>query len=100
VDFQVVWTEPALDQFEEAVRYAATESPAWAEKLRAELLETVATLARLPFLGPVYERDRRGRTREVMCQMYRVFYRVDEPAARVEVLSVWHAARPEPRLPR
>lgn len=99
MDFQIVWTEPALDEFESIVRFAASNNPSWAETLRDELLGTVATLGRFPFLGPIYERDQTGRTREVMCRKYRVFYRVDEAAARVEVLTIWHSHQREPRLP-
>jgi plasmid stabilization system protein ParE len=61
-------------------------------------LAAVAVLARLPFIGPAWERDPRGRVREILSRPYRVFYRVIEPARRAEVLLVWHAARQEPRL--
>lgn len=101
MDFQIVWTEPALAEFEAAVRFAAANNASWAETLRGELLGTVATLGRFLFLGPVYEyeRDQTGRTREVMCRKYSVFYRVDEATARVEVLTIWHSGQREPRLP-
>lgn len=99
MDFQIVWTEPALADLEAILRYVATHDSAAAEELRVELLGSVATLQRFPFLGPVYERDRTGRSREIVCRRYRIFYRVDEVAKRVEVLTIWHSARREPRLP-
>lgn len=58
----------------------------------------MAVFGRLPFIGLAWERDRRGRVREILSRLYRVFYRVLEPARRVEVLLVWHASRQEPRL--
>ncbi len=99
MDFEVVWTEPALADLEAAVRRTAEQSTAAAEALRVELLGPVEVLARFPFLGPAYERDRTGRAREIVCRKYRIFYRVQEPQRRVEVLTVWHGSRQEPRLP-
>jgi plasmid stabilization system protein ParE len=99
VDFEVVWTERALADLEAAVRYVAADDPQAAERLRLDLLGSVEILARFPFIGPAYERDRTGRAREILCRRYRVFYRVDEGAKRVEVMVVWHGSRQEPRLP-
>jgi plasmid stabilization system protein ParE len=99
MDWEIAWTEPAVADFEAAVRSAARHSEASAESLRAALLESVGTLARFPEIGPVYERDRSGRTREIVCRQYRIFYRLAEPERRIEVLVVWHSSRREPRLP-
>jgi plasmid stabilization system protein ParE len=99
MDWEVVWTEPAVADLEQIVREAARHSPTKAESLRAELLESVEVLARFPMIGPTYERDRTGRTREILCRRYRIFYRVVEEKRRVEILTVWHSARQEPKLP-
>ena len=98
MDYEVIWTEPALDDFGAAVRYLDARSPGAAEALRLEILAAVERLVRLPLLGAVYERDPSGRTREVLCGRYRVLYRADESAGRVEVITVWHSGRGEPRL--
>ena len=100
MDWEVVWTEPALADLEAALRLALRHSPAAAESLRSDLLESVGLLARFPQIGPVYERDESGRTREIVCRQYRVFYRLNESGHRVEILTVWHSARREPRLPQ
>jgi plasmid stabilization system protein ParE len=99
MDWQVVWTEPAVADLEQIVRNAASQSPTTAESLRAELLESVEVLARFPLIGPAYERDRTGRVREILCRRYRIFYRVSEEQQRVEILTIWHSARREPKLP-
>src|SRR5271155_2322987 len=100
MDWEVVWTEPALEDLEQIVRTLATQNPAAAESLRADLLESVEVLSRFPFIGPAYERDRTGRAREILCRRYRIFYRVHDEKRRVEILTIWHSARREPRLPR
>ena len=99
MDYEVAWTEPAFADLEAIVRHVARNNPTAAEALRVELLGHVKVLARFPLIGPVYERDRSGRTREILCRGYRIFYRVSEPARRVEILTVWHSARREPQLP-
>lgn len=100
MDYDVAWSHRALADLEAAVRHGAADGPAAAEGLRQELLASVEVLARFPLIGPAYERDWTSRSREILCRRYRVFYRVDEGAKRVEVLTVWHNSRREPRLPR
>jgi plasmid stabilization system protein ParE len=85
---------------EAIVRYIAQDSTSAAEALRREMLEHAELLARLPHVGPLYEKDRSGRTREIVCRKYRIFYRTDDRSRRVEILTVWHGARREPNLPR
>jgi plasmid stabilization system protein ParE len=99
MDWEVVWTEPAVADLEQIVRQAASRSPTTAESLRTEFLESVEVLARFPLIGPAYERDRTGRAREILCRRYRIFYRVLEEQRRVEILTIWHSARREPKLP-
>lgn len=99
MDWEVVWTEPAVADLEQIVRTVASQSQTAAETLRVELLGSVEVLARFPSIGPIYERDRTGRTREILCRQYRIFYRAIEDQRRVEVLTVWHSARREPKLP-
>ena len=99
MDWEVVWTEPAVADLEQIVRTAASQSPTTAESLRAELLESVEVLARFPLIGPTYERDRTGRTREILCRRYRIFYRVVEDKRQVEILTIWYSGRREPKLP-
>ena len=99
MDFEIDWTRGALEDFEQVIRYVARHDGAAADRLRLELLDSVETLARFPFIGPVYERDRSGRSREIGCRGYRIFYRVDEPDRRIRVLVIQHGSRREPRLP-
>jgi toxin ParE1/3/4 len=99
MDYEIAWTEPAAVDLEAIVRYLARRSQSAAESVRAAILSHVETLARFPFIGPVYEPARSGRIREIVCQSYRIFYRVHETLRRVEILTIWHAARGEPRLP-
>lgn len=98
MDYEITWTEPAVADLEAIVRYLARRSQNAAETVRSSILDHVETLARFPFIGPVYEPARSGRIREIVCQSYRIFYRVNESLRRVEILTVWHSARGEPQI--
>lgn len=99
MDYEIGWTEPATADMEAIVRCLARRSQNAAETVRTAILSHVETLARFPFIGPVYEPARSGRIHEIVCQSYRIFYRVNETLRRVEILTVWHSARGEPTLP-
>lgn len=54
MDFDVVWTEPAVADLEAAVRHVARDNPTAADELRTQLLESIEVLGRFPFIGPIY----------------------------------------------
>lgn len=99
MDFAVIWTDPALVDFESAIRFLLERNPAAAESQRLAILDHVELLDRMPFMGSPYEPDRTGRVRETVCGKYRIFYRVNEIEKTVEILTVWHGSRAEPDLP-
>ena len=88
MDWQIAWTEAAAQDLEAIVRYLARRSEAAAETVRTGVLTHVEILATFPLIGPKYARDPSGTTREIVYRSYRVFYRVDEPARRVDILTV------------
>ena len=98
MDYEVVWTERAISDLEAAIHSIAIEVPLSAERLRLDLLESVAFLSRFPSIGPIYERLRARRVREYLCNRYRIFYQIDEQILRIEILMIWHSSRKEPRI--
>jgi plasmid stabilization system protein ParE len=95
MDFQVVWTEPAEEDLRTILAYVKAYSATGASTVQQTIMASVRRLIHFPFGGTVYA----GRTREIVCLSYRIFYRVDEVNERVEILSVWHSARKDPALP-
>jgi plasmid stabilization system protein ParE len=73
MDYSLFWTEPALDEFESIITHLAAPSPQGAETVRVSILEHVELLRRFPEIGPVYERESSGRTREIICKGYGSF---------------------------
>ncbi|MBL8828811.1 MAG: type II toxin-antitoxin system RelE/ParE family toxin [Planctomycetaceae bacterium] len=84
---------------EAAVRHIAEQSPVAAEQVRAALFAATDVLAQFPEIGAMYEGDECGRTREINCYRYRIFYRVRPVERRVDIILLWHSARQEPQLP-
>lgn len=100
MDYTIFWTEPAVEDFEAILVNLAARSPKGAETVRTAILEHIELLRSFPEIGPVYEKDPRGRAREIVSKGYRIFYQVNESERRVEILTIRHGSRREPRLPR
>lgn len=94
--FEIIWSDGATSSLVESLEYVKNESTVAAERLKCEIEETVLSLKRFPFIGPVYERDEFRRIRELICEPFRIFYRVYQEQSRIVVLKVWHASRDEP----
>jgi toxin ParE1/3/4 len=77
----------------------ANEDPDAAQRVGEDILKHVEVLATFPFIGPKYFRSSSDRVREIVCRSYRIFYRVTEERALVEVLTIWHGARGTPTIP-
>jgi plasmid stabilization system protein ParE len=99
MDYEIVWTEPATEALEEITRYLAERNPDAAEKVANAITARVELLRSVPLLGTVYPRGAGPEVRTLAEGKYRIFYRTNEEAKRVEVLLIWHSARPEPQLP-
>ena len=99
MDFQIVWTEPAIDDLEAIVDFLAETNPATARRIGDAILAHVEILSSFPSIGPAYPPGSRGPNREITYRKYRIFYRVAGDSKTVEILTVWHGARDEPELP-
>ena len=99
MDHEIVWTENALIALEHIVRFLLNQDPPAADIVRLSIIDSVEVLKRFPFIGPQYERDTTGRAREILSGSYRIFYRINDKARRIEILTIWHSSRSEPTLP-
>lgn len=98
MDCKVVWTEPAIDDLREIVSCIAIDDSDAAQRVGFDIIHTVELLYRFPLLGVSYPRTGDGRVREIFCWKYRIFYRVRMEEKVIEIITVWHGARGEPRL--
>ena len=98
MDCKVIWTDPAIEDLGEIVRYIAADDPSSARRVGDDIIRTVELLQRFPLLGPPYAPVRDGSVREVLCWNYRIFYQVSSSRRTVEILTIWHGGRNEPEL--
>ncbi len=96
MDFQIIWTEPAVADLKNICSYIADKDSDAAQRVGEEILNHVEVLSKFPFIGPIYPRGSSGKTREIICGKYRIFYRVNEERKLIEILTIWHGARGTP----
>jgi toxin ParE1/3/4 len=96
--FQVVWTAPVSNSLEAIRTYIAQDNPKAADRVVDAIVQQADLLEAVPRLGPRYPCRSPGEIRQTISGKYRIFYEVFESEERVEILTVWHGARREPRL--
>jgi len=88
---RVDWSNPALDDLDNIVRYISKDSPYYAREFTERVFDRTDKLGEFPRVGRwVPEADDKT-IREVFVQGYRVMYRVE--TERVLVLAVIHGSR-------
>jgi toxin ParE1/3/4 len=96
VDYQIVWTERARADLRGIVATIAADRPSAVEDWGNDLFRHIEVLASFPAIGPVVSGLTLPATRRIVYGNYLVFYRVHPEPKRVELVSVWHAARGQP----
>src|SRR6266581_1940381 len=96
MDYKIVFSEPAIEDLENIVRFIAQDNPQAAARFGAKLIESVRNLAAFPRFGRVVPEKNDENIREIIFKAYRIFYRVKDEARTVEIARFWHAARGEP----
>lgn len=96
MDFQVLYTEPALRELEEIFTWSWERYPETTERFGLSLLNHIDLLKSFPQLGtPV--KSFPG-VRRLLHSPLHVYYRVLPEQKRVEILHFWHSSRKPPRL--
>ena len=96
MDFQILYTEPALADLEEILLYSWSMFPDTSERFGIALLNHVAILGTFPYIGsPVAGRQS---VRQLIHTPILVHYRVVAERKLIEVLHFRHAARIQPGI--
>lgn len=98
MDFQIVWSDPAIENLGEIVRRIAADNPVAALKLGQELVARVETAGHFPRSGPLFSMEDAAEYRCLTHGNYRVYYRLRPDRTLVEVVAVRHSARAQPRF--
>jgi addiction module RelE/StbE family toxin len=96
--FAIVWSQTAVEDLREVVRFIARDDPAAAASLADRILGHIELASGLPFsCRAVPEKDDKS-IREIILRPYRIIYHVDGSQCVIHILRVWHAARGTPDL--
>jgi plasmid stabilization system protein ParE len=97
--YRTIIRPQAATDLERVFAYIEQHSPQNARKVAGRLIAAVDSLEILPRRHKVHSssRDRSRVVRSMSVRPYIVYYRVLEPQKAVEVLTIWHGSRRQPR---
>lgn len=98
MDYAIIWTQSALDDLRELVRYIAADDPIAAERFGNAVIKRVEGITSFPRIGRVVPEIGNELLREVILAPYRIVYELDDSAEQIAVIRVWHGARGTPDL--
>jgi len=86
------YTRRALEDISEIANFIRTENPQAAERVRAAILDSLKLLTRFPRIGRV---TTVSGVRKLVTRKYRylVYYKLDNDAEEIVLLTVQHPAR-------
>jgi toxin ParE1/3/4 len=95
MDYAIDWTESALEDLKDLVRYIAADNPLAAERFGKAIIRRIELLSPFPRTGRVVPELGDDLLREVILTPYRIVYEVNDSLRRVSVVRIWHGARGE-----
>src|SRR4051794_17288465 len=97
--YLVITTPRAHFDLDDIYNYIAKHSPQHAKRFVSILVEAIHSLQSMPKRYRIYQRGRGGKTslRRMPVGMYLVYYWVDDAKRSVEVLTIRHGMRRQPR---
>ena len=96
MDLKLIWTQPAIDQLGEIIRYIGRHNAAAAPGLGQRLLKRVEITTAFPEIGPLYFPAASAGIRCLIEGKIRIYYRVNPANRSVEILALRHTARAQP----
>lgn len=97
MDFKIFFADKAITDLNRIVEYYAVESPSSARMVGDSLLAHIRCLAVMPIVGTPLAK--RNNVFKLYHSPYAIYYRVNYPAAVVEVLHVFHGVRHKSSFP-
>ncbi len=98
MDYGIIWTQSALEDLRELVRYIAADDPIAAERFGNAIISRVEGIQSFPRIGRVVPEVGDDLVREIILAPYRIVYQLDDSSEEIAVIRVWHGARGEPVL--
>jgi plasmid stabilization system protein ParE len=96
--YQVALSPSARQDLRDIVHYISLDAPERAMEFGQLLIGSTRRLAEFPEMGRIVPEFGDPLIREIVVRTYRVIYRIDRGAARVDIVRYWHGARGEPEI--
>jgi toxin ParE1/3/4 len=91
--FRIVWSETALADLRDLVRYIARDDPQVARRFGDLIITKVQSLKTFPRIGRIVPEFRNDRLRELITAPFRIVYEIDDETSTLAILRIWHGAR-------
>ena len=96
--FRIIWTSSAREDLKAVVQYIKSDNPKAAESFGLRLIKEAESVAEFPRSGRMVPELSDPLIREVICNPYRIVYRMDEQNQTIYIVRVWHSARGHPQV--
>lgn len=96
--YQITLSPSARQDLRDIVHYISLDAPERALVFGQFLISSTRRLVDYPELGRVVPEFGHPVIREIVVRTYRVIYRLDRNAGRVEIVRSWHGARGKPEI--
>ncbi|NQX01525.1 type II toxin-antitoxin system RelE/ParE family toxin [bacterium] len=91
--FKIVWSEIALADLHDLVRYIALDDRHVAKRFGDLIVSKVKSLQTFPRIGRIVPEYREEHLRELIVTPYRIVYEIEEETMKLSILRIWHSAR-------
>lgn len=98
MDYKVIWTDEAIVDLRQLVRFISCNNSAAAVKLGETIIQKSMILAGHPRLGRMLRKMPKDSVRELVIPPYRIIYEIDDHIAAIYARLLWHGARQEPEI--
>ena len=96
MDFKLIWSESAINDLDEIVRYICLHGGSQiAKEVGFAIYGRAQVLLRNPEAGSILQEKGDARWRKLIYRSWKIAYRIDSEANTVYVVRVWHAAQDE-----
>jgi toxin ParE1/3/4 len=99
MDYRVIWTQAALADLRDLVRYIARDDQKVAKQFGELIIGKISSIQAFPRMGRMVPEYREDYLRELIVSPYRIVYEIDDEKLTLAVLRIWHAARGRLELP-
>lgn len=91
MDFEVIWTREASEDFDSIIRYIARDSQYSARSVAQKIWAVSESLAEFPLIGRMVPEIEKRHIRERLIYSYRLVYRIQ--SGKIFILAVIHGKR-------